>query len=107
MRYLMLVCGNPDKKVDPSEIVPVEPWFEDVNSRGIWIDGDRLRPVSDATTIRDSGRLITDGPFAETTEQIVGFDILECKDLDEAIEVASAHPMARIGAIEVRPFWVE
>ena len=48
---------------------------------------------------------MTDGPFAETKEQIAGFDVLECADLDEAIEVASSHPMARLGLLEVRPFW--
>jgi hypothetical protein len=51
--------------------------------------------------------LVSDGPFAETKEQIAGFDVLECADLDEAIEVASRHPVARIGTVEVRPFWQE
>jgi len=46
---------------------------------------------------------VTDGPFAETKEQIAGFDVLECADLDEAIEVASSHPMARLDLLEVRP----
>jgi hypothetical protein len=49
--------------------------------------------------------LITDGPFAETKEQIGGFDILDCADLDEALEVASKHPVATFGTVEVRPFW--
>ena len=48
---------------------------------------------------------MTDGPFAETREWIAGFDILECADLDEAIKVASEHPMARHGRLELRPFW--
>jgi hypothetical protein len=71
--------------------------------------GDRLRPVSDATTVRvrNDELLISDGPFAETKEQIGGFDVIECADLDEAIEVASKHPVARFGAVEVRPFWQE
>jgi hypothetical protein len=51
--------------------------------------------------------MVADGPFAETKEQIAGFDILECADLDEAIEVAAQHPVARFGTIEVRPFWRE
>jgi hypothetical protein len=49
--------------------------------------------------------LLTDGPFVETKEQIVGFDIIECADLDEALEVAAKHPVARFGMVEVRPFW--
>ena len=69
--------------------------------------GDRLRPVEDATTVRvRSGELlVTDGPFAESREWIAGFDILDCEDLDEAIEIASRHPMARMGRLELRPFW--
>jgi len=51
--------------------------------------------------------LVSDGPFAETKEQIAGFDILECADLDEAIEVDGKHPVARIGALDVRPFWTD
>ncbi len=51
--------------------------------------------------------LIADGPFAETKEQIAGFDILDCADLDEAIEVAAKHPVAGFGKLEVRPFWTE
>ena len=60
----------------------------------------------DATTIRvrDGELLVSDGPFAETKEVIVGYDLLECADLDEAIEVARAHPMARSGRLELRPF---
>jgi hypothetical protein len=55
--------------------------------------------------VREKYAIVTDGPFAETKEQIAGFDVLECADLDEAIEVASRHPMARFGVLEVRPFW--
>ncbi len=51
--------------------------------------------------------LVADGPFAETKEQIGGYDVIDCADLDEAIEVASKHPTAAIGTIEVRPFWTE
>ena len=54
--------------------------------------------------VRDGELLVTDGPFTESKEWIAGFDILECDDLDEAIEVASRHPMARGGRIELRPF---
>jgi hypothetical protein len=48
---------------------------------------------------------VTDGPFAETREQIAGFDLLDCADLDEVIETAARHPMARAGILEVRPLW--
>ena len=65
-----------------------------------------LAPTSAATTVRvrNGELLVSDGPFAETKEVIVGFDLLECADLDEAIEVARAHPMARARRLELRPF---
>ncbi len=69
--------------------------------------GERLRPSRDATTVRvrNAEVLLADGPFAETKEQIAGFDIIECADLDQALDVAAKHPVARFGLIEVRPFW--
>jgi hypothetical protein len=75
----------------------VEAWAADVDGRGKRVIGDRLRPADDATTVRvrNGELLVTDGPFTETKDWIVGFDILDCEDLDEAIEIASAHPMAR------------
>jgi len=75
--------------------------------RGVRVLGQRLRSVSDSTTVRvrEGEVLVSDGPFAETKEQIGGFDILDCADLDEAIEVASKHPAASFGTLELRPFW--
>ena len=69
------------------------------DASGARIMGDVLRPIADATTVRKRGGpvLVTDGPFAETREWIAGFDILECDDLDQAIDIASQHPMARFG----------
>ncbi len=83
------------------------PWLDDVIARGIRLDGDRLRPPREAKTVevRDGEVLISDGPFAETKEVICGFDILECADIDEAVKVAAAHPVAGFGRIEVRAFW--
>ena len=70
--------------------------------------GDRLQPTTTATTVRvrDGKTLTTDGPFAETREQLGGYYLVEAKDLDAAIEIASRIPSARIGSIEVRPIWV-
>jgi hypothetical protein len=108
IQYMMLVCTDP--AVDPREFAqaePVEPWIAHMNGRGIRQYGSELDPPGSARTVRvrDRRAIVTDGPFAETKEQIAGFDVLECADLDEAIEVASAHPMARLGMLEVRPFW--
>jgi hypothetical protein len=103
MRYLLLVCVEEGVEVDADPT----PWVDEVEGRGIRQGGNRLQPVRDATTVRVRGGevLVADGPFAETKEQIGGFDILECADLDEAIEVASKHPVASFGTIELRPFW--
>jgi hypothetical protein len=102
----MLVCV--DESVEPSEddSLPTA-WVEEMDGRGVRQFGSRLRPVSDATTVQVRGGevVLSDGPFAETKEQIAGFDLIECADLDEAIEVASKHPAATFGTIELRPLW--
>ena len=76
-----------------------------MDGHGVRKLGSALRPVSDATSVRvrDGQVLLGDGPFAETKEQIAGFDLIECEDLDAALRVASEHPVARIGTVEVRP----
>jgi hypothetical protein len=113
MKYMMLVCVGEDVQLSPAESAEMEratlAWVAEMEGRGVRLQGAPLRAVSDATTVRvrQDEVLISDGPFAETKEQIGGFDILECTDLDEAIEVAAKHPVARIGTIEVRPFWLD
>jgi hypothetical protein len=108
IRYMMLVCTDP--AVDPREfenIEPVDPWVAEMDGQGVRLYGSELEPPGSARTVRvrEKHAIVTDGPFAETKEQIAGFDVLECADLDEVIEVASRHPMARLGILEVRPFW--
>jgi hypothetical protein len=105
---MILVCVDESVEVTPEEALPTA-WVQEMDGRGVRQFGSRLRPVSDATTVQVRGGevLISDGPFAETKEQIGGFDLLDCKDLDEAIEVASKHPGAKFGTIEVRPLWEE
>jgi hypothetical protein len=103
MKYLMLVCVDEDVERNAD----AGPWIEEMDGRGIRVTGNRLDPVSRSTTVRrrNGEVLVADGPFAETKEQIGGFDILECADLDEAIEVAAKHPAAEFGTLELRPFW--
>lgn len=107
MQFLLFICTDPAGEPYDKESDDVEDWFSQLQDRGGHLGGNRLRPVEDATTVRVRGgeRLITDGPFAETRERIAGFDLIEVGDLDEAIEVAAAHPMARFGRVEVRPIW--
>jgi hypothetical protein len=114
MKYLLLVCWDAEKmnaqtEPDPSEPRDEEgfPWVDDLQARGIWLIGDQLAPPRRARTVRvrNGKPLVTDGPFAETKEVIGGFDLLECGSLDEAVEIAAAHPIAQMGTIEVRPLW--
>jgi hypothetical protein len=114
MRYLMLVCWGTDSMNDQTEPGPDEmpseesfPWLDDVQRRGIWVTGDQLAPPRRARSVRvrDGKAMVTDGPFAETKEAVGGFDIIECGSLEEAVEIASRHPVAQIGTIEVRPLW--
>jgi hypothetical protein len=106
VKYLLLICVEEGIEVSPEEADAL-PWVTEMDGRGVRLQGARLRPVGDATSVRvrDGELSITDGPFAETKEQMAGFDLVECADLDEAIEVASKHPCARFGTIEVRPLW--
>ena len=119
MKFLMLVCVEEDRFENEAAATAEEatasdtadsgsfPWLDDVIARGIRLDGDRLRPPREAKTVlvRDGEILISDGPFAETKEIICGYDVLECANISEAVQVAAAHPVAAFGKIEVRPFW--
>jgi hypothetical protein len=107
MKYLLMICDDgPSEETGDSDPTA---WVEQHDRSGVRLFGDRLRPARDATTvrIRESQLMITDGPFIETKEQLAGIDIIECANLDEAIEVAAGHPMAKFGVVEVRPFWTE
>ena len=78
---------------------------QEIEAAGVHVAGEGLQPTATATTVRvrDGERLLTDGPFAETKEQLGGFYLLDCKDLDEAIGWAAKIPGAQQGAVEVRP----
>ena len=109
MKFLLLVCWDSERmnaqtEPDPTDI-PVEesfPWVDDLQARGTWITGDQLAPPRRARSVRvrEGKPIVTDGPFAETKEALGGFDIIE-----EAVEIAAAHPIAQTGTIEVRPLW--
>jgi hypothetical protein len=106
MEYLLLICVDESVQVTAEDANP-DGWIAETGRRGVRRDGHRLRPVADATTVQVRGGevVVSDGPFAETKEQVGGYDVLECADLDEAIEIASRHPAATFGTIEIRPFW--
>ncbi len=113
MRYALLICSDEKLMAGQSEAegaAMTAKYFQfqdEMSERGILQGGERLRPTTDATTVRvrDGEVLTSDGPFAETKEQMGGFYLVDCKDLDEAIEVAAKIPSAAVGSIEVRPIW--
>ena len=110
MRYLLMICEEetPGEGDGEAAMSPEYGAFAaEMGQRGVLLGGERLQRVADATTVRvrDGEVLTTDGPFAETKEQLGGYFLVDCKDLDEAIDVASRIPGAKDGSIEVRPIW--
>jgi hypothetical protein len=111
MRYLLLIYGDESGMANASEaeqqaqMATWNEYTEEMRSSGAFVSGDGLQPTSTATTVRDGGGepLVTDGPFAETKEQLGGYYTLEVADLDEAIKWAHKCPGARYGSIELRP----
>jgi len=111
MQYLLMIYNNEAGLASaPKDAVTqmnaaYAAYVEAMGKAGVIRGGERLRPVSDATTVRVNGGKTTvlNGPYADTKEQLGGFFIVECADLDEAIEIAAGHPAANIGQVEIRP----
>ena len=111
MKYLLTIYTDESGFADvtPEQVQQVMAAYEafgrEVTEAGVMLGGEGLQPTSTATTVRvrDGERLLTDGPFAETKEQLGGFYVLDCKDLDEALGWAAKIPGAQQGAVEVRP----
>jgi hypothetical protein len=111
MRYALLIYANEQdwasQTEEQSQAVNQEymAFTKDIIDRGLMKGGEALQSTATATTVRvrDGETLTTDGPFAETKDQLGGFYLVDCKDLDEAIEVAARIPDVRRGSIEIRP----
>jgi hypothetical protein len=111
MRYVCLIYDdekNWEKMPKPEADAMMGEYFaftDDIKKNGHYHAGEALQPVATATTVRvRNGKLsTTDGPFAETKEQLGGFYLVSARDLNEAIQIASRIPSARLGSIEVRP----
>jgi hypothetical protein len=111
VKYMLLIYRDEPSwdKLSPAErqkiYADTVELSEELASRGQYLGGFPLHPSSSATSVRvrDGKRLVTDGPFAETREQLGGYKIIEVKDLDEAIAVAARIPLARTSTVEIRP----
>lgn len=106
MRYVILIYESESNPQASEE--EMSRWFgvtEEMQQAGVMVAGEALHPTSSATTVRvrDGKTLTTDGPFAETKEQLGGFYLLECRDLDEALDWAKKMPNIGRGSMEVRP----
>ncbi|WP_053204045.1 YciI family protein [Jiangella muralis] len=108
MRYLLLISADEEREPDIADgdgRRRFDAWMADLERRGVLRAHEGLHPSRTATTVRvrDGDVLRTDGPFMETKDQIGGFAVIECADLDEAVEIAAGHPAARFGQVEIRP----
>ncbi len=108
MRYMLLIYGEEPAMGPETPPADAQPWIDYTEwlvERGLYRAGEPLTPTSSATSVRvrEGRRLVTDGPFTETKEVLGGYYILECDDLDAALEAAARCPGAALGTIEVRP----
>jgi hypothetical protein len=114
MQYLLMIYSNEvdyakiDAATSKKMLEEYGAFTQGIIQSGNFKAGDRLQPTTTATTVRvrDGKTLTTDGPFAETREQLGGYYLIEAKDLDAATAIAAKIPTARYGSIEVRPIWV-
>jgi hypothetical protein len=111
MKYILLFYSNEATAIPEAEMAELYPaWMnllKEAKAAGVLLANTGLAPVSNATTVRvrENKTLTTDGPFAETHEQLGGFFLIECQDLDEAVAWAAKVPTAKYGSIEIRPQW--
>ena len=111
MKYMLLFwideSGEETSEEYAALITALKSWLEEMTERGIRVAGSPLVSAREAkiVSVRDRELLVSDGPFAETKEQIGGYDVVECASMDAALAVAAAHPLARTAQVEVRPFW--
>ena len=108
MKYMLLVYLDEQAMTDEERAhcyMESAQLTQDLNSTGQYLDASPLHPISTATSIRvrDGKRLVTDGPFAETREQLGGYYLVEATNLDEAIRIAEKVPPAKFGTVEIRP----
>jgi hypothetical protein len=110
MQYMLLIYANENGEAEGDEDILERygAFTQEVRENGKLVTADRLQPTSAATTvrIRNGETLVTDGPFAETKEHLGGYYVLDCDNVDEALEYAAKIPTAEYGSIEVRPVWV-
>jgi hypothetical protein len=110
-QYLLLIYNPAENRITPEQMREIGPRFDaytqSLQDAGVWVGGDALEAPETATTVRERGgqTQFTDGPFAETKEYLAGYYMLDCPDLDTALDHASRMPNVSYGSVEVRPVW--
>jgi hypothetical protein len=113
MKYILLITGNEASMnslptvADTGMSDEFGAYHHALVKAGVYVGGERLRPTSDATTVRvrDKKAVVLSGPYAETQEQLGGYYIIDVPNLDDAIDWAARCPSARAGSVEIRPVW--
>lgn len=109
MQYLLIISH--DDFFTPTETLfqGISAWIKEMEHRGVRVYGNPLRPAGEATTVRvrKDKVVLKKGPFANSKEKMCAYELIECSSDQEAIEVASLHPMAKVATIEIRPIWNE
>jgi len=110
MKFMLFMSVDKSVELTPEQRAQVPgavgAWVAEMDARGVRLQGDVLASATDAKNVRVRGGAVqvVDGPLSDAEPQISGFNILDCADMDEAVEVASKHPVAAFGILELRPF---
>lgn len=109
MQFLLIIAHDDTFRASRELVGSIYEWIDANAKRGVRVRGAPLKPSAEATTIqvRDGVRHRRDGPFSDARDQMAAFELIECADLEEAVEIAFSHPMAAAATIEIRPVWPE
>ena len=109
MQFLLIISHDDFFAPDETLLQNIGAWIKEMECRGLRVYGNPLQPAGDATTVRvRKGKvLLKKGPFANSKEKMCAYELIDCLSNEEAIEMASRHPMAKVATIEVRPIWSE
>lgn len=109
MQYLLIICHDAAFAPTPALVAEIGAWVRDMEGRGILKHGNPLRPPGEAMTVRvrNGKRVLAGGPFTDSAEKMAAYGLIECDGMQDAIDIAAGHPMARAATIEVRPVWAD
>lgn len=109
MKYLLIIAHDDAFRPASTLVSEIQAWISETMQRGIRVHGNPLQPADTGVTVRVRGgrRMQTSGPFSQSKEQLCAYELIDCKDMEAALDAAASHPMAAAASIEVRPVWNE